>query len=203
MLRSKIHIRRKGAFFSILAVVLFALVGLTIAFNSDIKLFGNLFHAGAYQAEYKEEFTSPSDWTPCEEVPKLVNVKNNSPVNLKVRLTYDEFWRNKANTSNLPLAKDGNQLAVINFQNEDDWEQRGEWYYYKEDLEPGESTSSLFKSVTLDCNANLAAEKVCYDTPTGTVCEEPDDDDAYDKYHLVLPFKLLTKTSLVKTNTIQ
>lgn len=53
-------------------------------------------------------------------------------------------------------------------------------------LEPGESTSSLFKSVTLDCNANLAAEKVCYDTPTGTVCEEPDDDDAYDKYHLVV-----------------
>ncbi len=186
MLRSKIHIRRKGAFFSILAVVLFALVGLTIAFNSDIKLFGNLFHAGAYQAEYKEEFTSPSDWTPCEEVPKLVNVKNNSPVNLKVRLTYDEFWRNKANTSNLPLEKDGTQLAVINFQNEDDWEQRGEWYYYKEDLEPGASTSSLFKSVTLDCHANLSVGTICYDTPEGTVCSEPDDDDAYDKYHLAV-----------------
>ncbi|MBR6166155.1 hypothetical protein IKQ65_00805, partial [Candidatus Saccharibacteria bacterium] len=186
MLRSKIHIKRKGAFFSILAVVLFALVGLTVAFNSDIKLFGNIFHAGAYQAEYKEEFTSPSDWTPCEEVPKLVNVKNNSPVNLKVRLTYDEFWRNKANTGNLPLVKDGNQLAVINFQNEDDWEQRGEWYYYKEDLEPGESTSSLFKSVTLDCHANLSVGTICYDTPEGTVCSEPDDDDAYDKYHLLV-----------------
>ena len=186
MLRSKIHIKRKGAFFSIFAVVLFALVGLTIALISDNNYFANLFHAGAYQAEYKEEFTSPSDWTPCEEVPKLVNVKNNSPVNLKVRLTYDEFWRNKANTSNLPLEKDGTQLAVINFQNEDDWEQRGEWYYYKEDLEPGESTSSLFESVTLDCHANLTVNMVCYDTPEGRVCAEPDDDDAYDKYHLVV-----------------
>ena len=125
MLRSKIHIKRKGALFSILAVILFALIGLTIAFNSDIKLFGNLFKAGAYEVEYKEEFTSPTDWAPCTETPKLVNVKNNSPVNVKVRLKYDEFWRNKADTQNLPLIKDGSALAIINFQNEDDW--RRQW----------------------------------------------------------------------------
>ena len=186
MLRSKIHIKRKGALFAVLFTSIFALIGLTIAFNSDLKIFGNLFKAGAYEAEYREEFTSPTDWTPCTETPKLVTVKNNSPVNVKVRLKYDEFWRNKADTQDLPLIKDGTTLAVINFQNEDDWEQHGEWYYYKEDLAPEAVTSSLFKSVTLDCNANLAVEKVCHETPNGAVCEEPDDDDAYDKYHLAV-----------------
>ena len=186
MLRSKIHIKRKGALFAVLFTSIFALIGLTIAFNSDLKIFGNLFKAGTYEAEYREEFTSPTDWTPCTETPKLVTVKNNSPVNIKVRLKYDEFWRNKTDTQDLPLTKDGTTLAVINFQNEEDWIQHGEWYYYKEDLAPEAVTSSLFKSVTLDCNANLAVEKVCHETPNGTVCEEPDDDDAYDKYHLAV-----------------
>lgn len=184
MRRSKIHTRHRRILPAIIAVGFLTLIGGTIAYNQDQAFFSNLFHLGYYEAEYTESFISPDDWKTCDEVPKTVITKNNSTANFKVRLSYEEYWRNKEDTANLPLQKDGETLAIINFQNEDDWSLRGNWYYYKNELAPGESTTSLFKSVTLNCQSNLTVNNVCHETETGYVCEKPEDDYEKAKYHL-------------------
>ena len=125
--------------------------------------FNNKFQLDAEEIEHTETFTSPDDWVPCEETPKTVVTTNKSNHPVKVRLNYDEWWRNQADTENLPVEQDGHRLTTINFQNEDDWELSGNWYYWKGELAPGESTRSLFKSVTFDCSANFAVQHVCTD----------------------------------------
>lgn len=185
MKRSKSTIRKRK-FLPILAVSILALLGIsaTFSFYSDSFSFANLFNLNHYEAQYVETFESPDNWKTCEEVPKTVITTNNSTAPFKVRLSYEEYWRNKEDNANLPLQKDGETLAIINFQNEDDWTLEGNWYYYKQDLQPGESTTSLFKSVTLNCQSNLAANNVCRETENGTVCETPEDDYENAKYHL-------------------
>ena len=164
MLRSKIHIKRKGALFAVLSVFILLAIGGVIAFGSDKSIFSNLFQLPTYTAEYKEEFVSPNDWKTCDETPKTVITTNKSNGKIKVRLSYEEYWRNKENTANLPLEKDGETLAIINFQNESDWTKRGNWYYYNHELEPNEATNSLLKSVTLNCDASLGGINVCEET---------------------------------------
>ena len=149
--------KRKGALLTILFAFILLAIGGVVAYNSDLFHFDNLFHVAADSVEYKENFVSPPDWTPCTETPKTVITTNNSQNNIKVRLSYDEYWRNKADSDYLPLEKDGDILAIINFQHEEDWTLQGGWYYYNYDLEPGQSTSSLFKSVTLNCDSNFGS----------------------------------------------
>ena len=197
MKRSK-HTFRAGQrrrLLPLIAVSILALLGIggAIAFYSDSFSFANLFNLNHYEAQYVETFESPDNWKTCEEVPKTVITKNNSTVPFKVRLSYDEYWRNKEDSANLPLEKDGETLAIINFQNEDDWELEGNWYYYKQDVQPGESTTSLFKSVTLNCQSNLTLDNVCHQTETGYVCEKPEDDYENAKYHLNITVQTSTE----------
>ena len=135
----------------------------TSAIYLENVVFNNKFQLDAEEVEHTETFTSPDDWVPCEETPKTVVTTNKSNHPVKVRLNYDEWWRNQTDTENLPVEQDGHRLTTINFQNEDDWELSGNWYYWKGELAPGESTRSLFKSVTFDCSANFAVQHICTD----------------------------------------
>ena len=151
----------------------------------DLINFNNLFHVGAYKTSMTETFVAPDDWKPCEEKEKLVIVKNEGTVNVAVRLKYKEYWRNAEDTANLPLEQNGVRLANIFFQNEDDWELRNDgYYYYKEELAPGEETSSLFQKVVLDCRANFTGETVCEDTNDGKECYVRSSEYERAKYHL-------------------
>ena len=155
--------KRKRITFGILTAFILLAIGGTIAYYAEQLSFDNKFQLSAEEIEHTEEFTSPKNWEPCEETPKTLVTTNNSNHNIKVRLKYDEWWRNQADTENLPLEQDGSRLTTINFQNEDDWELSGEWYYWKGELAPGESTRSLFKSVTFNCSANFAVQHICTD----------------------------------------
>jgi len=184
-MRGQKHTFRIRKFLPIFAVVgILAVVGGVFAFNQDSAFFNNQFGIASYESEFIETFESPADWETCQEVPKTVVTKNNSTGNFKVRLSYEEYWRNAADDANLPLVKDGETLALINFQNENDWTRHGNWYYYNYEVEPGDSTNSLFKSVTLNCDANLAKYNVCVDTPTGKECTQPENEYEAATYHL-------------------
>ena len=192
MKRSK-HTLPKRKLLPILGLL--AVVGIVsgvFAVNQDNAFFNNLFNLGYLEAEYTETFVSPPDWKTCQEVPKTVVTTNNGPSNFKVRLSYDEFWRNAADTENLPLIRDGETLALINFQNEDDWTRHGDWYYYNQEVEPGQSTTSLFKSVTLNCDANMAQDNVCVETSTGQECTAPEDPYEAATYHLDITVQTTT-----------
>ena len=177
-------IRNKKALVFV-GIFLFLAVGGTVAYNMGLINFSNLFRVGAYKTTMTESFVSPDNWQPCDEAAKIVKAKNEGSVNVAVRLKYKEYWRNAADTENLPLEKDGVRLARIVFQNEDDWELRSDgYYYYKEELAPGEETSSLFEKVVLDCQANLSGETICEDTANGKECAETTNEYGRAKYHL-------------------
>ena len=184
-MRIKTKMSRKRSIVSLLFVGIFLFIGGVFAFNRDSISFNNLFHLGEHVATHTEEFVSPDDWQVCDETPKTLVTRNDSTHDIYVRLSYDEYWRMQDDITELPLIKDGVRLAIINFQNEDDWELRDDgWYYFKEALEPGDSTTSLFKSVKLNCSASFGGDNVCHETETGYVCEKPEDRYERAKYHL-------------------
>ncbi len=157
----------------------------TIAFNSDRSKMANEFSLGTYRTAMTEEFTSPEGWKTCDETAKIFKVRNEGSVDVKVRVKYDEMWRNAADTTDLPLEKDGVKLVLVVLQNLDDWELKNSgYYYYKHTLAPGEETNSLFEKVVFNCEANLGTENVCTTTSTGTVCTKPEDEYEGAKYHL-------------------
>ena len=170
----------------LLALVAAGAIGITFAFNSDRSQYQNNFGIAKYEVAYSENFDAPSNWKTCDETPKTFVVTNNGTQPISVRIKFEETWRNAADTQNLPLEKDGIQLAIIELQNESDWELRNGYYYYKTTLTAGASTSSLIKSVHLNCDADLGKVNVCTETATGIVCEKPTDEYEGAKYHLVI-----------------
>ncbi|MBR6961938.1 family 20 glycosylhydrolase [Candidatus Saccharibacteria bacterium] len=171
------------------AVLLFVVagIGLTIAYNSAVHPFSNDFGVAGYKTLVSEDFVSPTNWTPCDEAPKTVFAKNESSVDVSVRLKYNEYWLAADDITRLPLERDGARLVSIVFQNEDDWELRDDgYYYYKVALSPGASTSSLFEKIVFNCEANMSGRQTCTETATGTVCERPADEYEDAHYHLAI-----------------
>lgn len=184
-------LKKKRALIAILALIAVGLVAGTIAYNNDRSIFTNIFGVSDFKTEFIETFDSPDNWQPCDEIPKTVIAKNNSGVRVNVRLSYEEFWKAK-NGGSLPLTRNGVKLAIINFQNEDDWELRSDgWYYFKAGLAPGESTNSLFKSVKLDCSADFGGENICTETETGITCQKEADEYADAEYHLKITVQMI------------
>ena len=187
MLKAANKIRAKRVVVIAVLALCLGVIGLTFAFNSDRSIYSNNFATAKYMVAATETFTSPANWETCDETAKEFVIRNEGNVPIAVRIRYSEYWRNAADTENLPLEKDGLRLALINFQNESDWELNADgYYYYKENLAAGASTSSLFKSVMLNCDADLGKENVCSRTATGTVCVKPNDEYEGAVYHLVI-----------------
>lgn len=187
---------KKAIFISCLALGIIA-VGAVFAFSRDSSTLNNSFTIADYKIAYSEDFVAPSNWQPCEEVAKTFTVKNEGNAAVNVRIRYEDYWRNKVDTQDLLPVKDGVTLAIINLQNETDWILKSDGYYhYKNILEPGATTSSLLKSVTLNCEANLDKDNICTKTANGTVCEKPADEYEGATYHL----RLIAETKQVGAN---
>ncbi|MBR6961677.1 BsaA family SipW-dependent biofilm matrix protein [Candidatus Saccharibacteria bacterium] len=179
------NIKNKKPLFLISALLIAAGVGFTVAYNSNDATMSNQFSMAKYKVAYTEEFVSPDSWKPCDETTKTFVVTNEGTTPVHVRIKYEEYWRNKVDSEYLQPVKDGVQLTEIIFQNESDWQLKSDgYYYYKEPLPAGEATSSLFKAVKLNCNANFGKENICTKTANGTVCEKPADEYEGAKYHL-------------------
>ena len=185
MVKIRKLLKRNRYCFGILMLLILLGVGGTIAYNTNIAIYNNEFNLKYGKVPVTEEFTSPNNWKTCDETPKTVVTKNEGNFNIRVRLSYDEWWRDKNDENYLPLTRDGVRLTTINFQNEDDWEDGNDgWYYWKGELAPGESTRSLFKSVTYNCDSGQPIENICRQTDTGTVCEKPEDPYDEASYHV-------------------
>ena len=183
---------KKSLLFGGVLCTVAAIIGVSVAYNQDRSTLENAFKLGAHEIVATEVFTSPDNWKPCDEVAKTLTIQNKSSVDIKIRVKYDEVWRDATDTEELPLIKDGVRLSNIVLQNLDDWELSGGYYYYKDLLAPNAVTSSLFEKVIFDCDANLGADNVCRETASGTVCEKPDDDYERAKYHLKIKMESIS-----------
>ena len=191
----------------LILVLTIGIVGLTIAYFSNSSTVNNIFTTQPYGTTVTENFTSPSNWLPGQEVDKTVVATNTGNVAEAVRISLSESWTTAnhgtlngwitstgTKSSHLPENEPSTdeRVAIINFDNASDWEYSNGYYYYKYKLSPNESTSSLIKSVTF--NEKTKLDDTCVETPTATgrtiTCNSSGDD--YDHATYTLTFNIET-----------
>ena len=165
------------------------LIGCTAAYFTDTWSKDNLFQLGDSNTEFIETFDSPTNWKSCDVTPKELVIKNKSGAPVTARFRIEEYWKKNGSTSegkvsDLNLDYQGERVAIINTQNENDWELKDGWYVYKHILQAGESTNSYLKSVTFNCNQNFSGEVQYSDDHKSGTTETTDYQNA--RYHLYI-----------------
>ena len=175
---------KKPLIAAIVGVIAIAIVGATLAVQGDITRFFNSATLGTSGATFTEQFVSPTNWKPCDTQPKTVTATNTGTKPINVRVTYEDYWINQ-NGSSLPLVHGGVQVAVINFANQSDWElnQDDGWYYYKNPLQPGQTTSSFMASATFNCAYNIGSNELNVCDNNGN-CTTPANAYGNANYHI-------------------
>ena len=142
---------------SLIALALVALVGIvggTFAYFTSTSKLTDTITTGTYSTSVKEEFVSPSNWTPGTTTQKKVNVTNNGSVEVAVRASYTEKWTAANGTTILSGIRNGEQVAQFTVGS--DWEKATDgYYYYKDTLGTGETSTNFLSSVTFNPNFKL------------------------------------------------
>ena len=166
-----------------------SLIGMSIAYFNSTAILDNIFTAGTYKTITHEEFISPQNWVPGEVTPKTITTKNEGTMPVRVRVKFESSWTSKngesISTSFFPEgASSSTSAAVIQFTSADDWVYDDEYYYYLDELAPGEETTSLIESITF--NELTPSSVVCEKTADGLkeVCESSG--DGYDDATFIL-----------------
>ena len=147
----------------------------TIAYNQNSMLFRNLFQLHSGVVSFTEEFNSPDNWTPCQEVDKTAIATNHDTIPRYARMKINEYWRKNNTTTpttdhtttDLPLTWDDNgtirNYAVINTQNDAHWTLKSDgYYYYDTALGKDESTLSLFRAGEVGVGCSAAQKRSSY-----------------------------------------
>lgn len=144
-------VKNKKPIVALILLLAIVSVGVTYAYFTNSKTFDNIFTVnGGYNPEIKEEFESPDNWTPGEEITKRVTVRNNTGnVPIAVRVKYTEEWKSSTGATLSGNLADGTRAAIINFSNTTQWTKVGEYYYYYQTIPAGQTSSSFIDSVTL------------------------------------------------------
>ena len=191
----------------IILILLVGVVGITIAYFSNTTSIDNLFSTKKYGSTITEEFISPDSWLPGDETSKSIVATNTGEVDQAVRISYTEKWLDSNNNElNGWIHEDGSKssheteeelssderVAVINFDNNDDWTYNNGYYYYNYRLQPNESTSSLIRSVTFNSKTKLddTCETTISDGKKTITCNSSGSD--YDNAKYTLTFKIET-----------
>ena len=148
-------------------------IGSTIAYFTSIDSFDNIFKTAKCKVVTQEVFESPSKWKPGDTTSKVVKVRSDCDVCINARVSYEEKWEDK-NGNELPLTKENKRVAIVNLENENDWEKIGKYYYYKNDLNKGDETTTFIKSVTFNPEVNIKTTE-CENIATGRKCTTTSD----------------------------
>ena len=187
--------KSKKGIIALLLVAIIGVVGLTIAYFTNTANIENEFRTNSYGTTVVEEFVSPDNWTPGTTTEKTLVVTNSGNVDEAMRVEVTESWTSK-NGDPLPLKQNGNDVAIINWANTDDWtpvtENNKNYYYYNYKLAPTEVTSTLLESVTF--NPLITNDSNCQTTEangTTTITCNPTE-NGYDGATYRLTFKVET-----------
>lgn len=119
--------------------------GMAAAWLSDADAAENLLTPGGVNTSITENFEDPGIPSPGDVIEKTVAVTNNGPNACYVRAAayFSE--------------SDMEELCEVDY-NTGRWQYSGGWWYYRDILETGETTSPLFTAVKMSESA--AAEKI-------------------------------------------
>lgn len=200
---------RKTSIIALVALLVVALVGTTIAYWSQKSTIENPFSTGEqYGSTIVEKFTPKDgeDWLPGVEVPKSVTVSNDGDTDILVRAKLTETWTRKSGgdayikLEGAPvynpgqtnktdgLTTDDQSVVQKNFAHNDKWTepQADGWCYYKTNLTKGNETAPWLESVELvkdiDMGAPINAFYVAIDDPATKWYKLPDNTTQTPKY---------------------
>lgn len=200
---------RKTSIIALVALLVVALVGTTIAYWSQKSTIENPFSTGdQYGSTIVEKFTPKDgeDWLPGVKVPKNVTVSNDGNTDILVRAKLTETWTRKNGTDpyvsldGVPvynpgqtnktdgLTTDDQSVVQKNFAHNGKWTepQADGWCYYKTNLTKGTSTAPWLESVELikdiDMGAPINAFYVAIDDPATKWYKLPDNTTQTPKY---------------------
>ena len=179
--------KKKKNLFIIAFLCFITLVGVTIAFFQSSATLENKFESAKYEMITEEEFIPPTNWLPGQTTPKTVITTNEGSIAAMVRVKLEESWTS-ANNNSLDLTYNNEPIAIINFDNTNDWVYKDGYYYYLDELDPGEGTSSLISGVTF--NPNTPSDVSCITVNNVSTCESTGNGYDYATYKL----KIITET---------
>lgn len=141
--------KRKILCLSVIAIMLAILAAGTIAYFTAEGRAHNVITTGSVEIELKEwadenktePFKNLEGVMPNTTVTKIAEIKN---------IGKSDAWIRVKIQKSIELKYEGNpdtDLVELNL-NDTDWITDGEYYYYKNALKPGETTTSIFTSVT-------------------------------------------------------
>lgn len=171
---------RKTSIIALVALLVVALVGTTIAYWSQTSKIENPFSTGdQYGSTIVEKFTPKDgeDWLPGVKVPKSVTVSNDGNTDILVRAKLTETWTRKNGTDpyislkGVPvynpgqtnktdgLTTDDQSVVQKNFAHNGKWTepQADGWCYYKTNLTKGNETAPWLESVELVKDIDMGA----------------------------------------------
>lgn len=180
--------RNKKPLIALLVLLLVGVVGGTLAYFTSSATFENIFKTKPYSTVFTEEFVSPENWTPGTVTDKTVVATNTGNVDVAVRVSYDEVWKDSQdNDLALTFGDPAQSAAIIHFANTDDWTLIDGYYYYNEFIANGETTSTFIESVEFNENAvnslvlnEQTGECVTEETASGKTVTCTSKGDGYD-----------------------
>ena len=133
-------------------ILAISVIGATIAYFTSTATFTNIFQTGTYKVVTTEEFESPENWAPGEEIPKTITSTNEGTIPAAVRVSFTKQWYDSE--TNQPIADIPDNITEIIFDNTNDWIRHGDYYYYRYPLQPGQTTTSFIEGVKLSSSLN-------------------------------------------------
>lgn len=150
-----------------LLLLTIGIVGITFASFRDDKDLENQFKINSYDTYTTQTFVSPDNWLPGDTTENKVFITNNGNTSVAVRISFEEEWKSTTGEI-LDNVQNGDNVAIINFVNQDDWIKNGDYYYYKYKLQKDDKTSNFIDSVTF--NENIVFESQCKNDNNVTSC---------------------------------
>ena len=175
---------RKTSIIALVALLVVALVGGTVAYWTQTSTIDNPFETGKqYGSTIVEKFTPKDgeDWLPGVEVEKKVSVSNDGDTDILVRAKLTETWKYKGE-NNFYINLDGKDpytvqqagdvagktdgktagdksVVVKNIAANGKWTTAGAdgWCYYTENLKKGQATEKWLESVMLSKDTDMGA----------------------------------------------
>ena len=88
-----------------------------IKIDAFVTTFNNEFDVATYKTKTTEQFTSPDNWKPGEEVAKTIVTTNEGSIPAAVRVSYKGVWTDSEGNELTDIREDA---VIINLDNEDE-----------------------------------------------------------------------------------
>ncbi len=179
---------RKTSIIALVALLVVALVGSTVAYWSQSSSIENPFDTNTYGSTIVEKFSPQDgeDWQPGVKVNKDVTVKNEGTTDILVRAKLDETWTLKGQTTPYKVVNPKNvYVEGQNSETDGKWDSDatvvikhfadgmnkwvlGEdgWYYYTDNLKSGLTTDKWLDAVELMDKADMGKKVTTFKVTT-------------------------------------